>query len=348
MLIIQALTGLGYIFLKGSKYCLIFLLYFCHSCSLFSPSCSYHKLLVAQFGSKWERCQEVKQRSAEGQGPIREMEWAADEDLFLNAQNHWADDSPQHLVILHEMFLHATAEGQKEVEGVMHQGYRWHMPQLDPRVDLPAIQLVHPKIGRRELLDLYLEVYKLHWLPGSPLGELAILQEISSAIPGPTSEEEQSPNTQRSSSHRDLCPPEDSHPHWERGRALDRSLARVCKVHPQMLSTVATLEEEIERLRWIKVCSTPEQRPRSGTRQRLERRRKRQHQVSFTYQSTPSQSIKPDMHQGGTGSEDRESDLGDLPELKVEVASFLQGSSETSGDEDLPLELPVSRPTDWV
>ena len=71
-------------------------------------------------------------------------------------------------------------------------------------------------------------------------------------------------------------------------------------------------------------------------------------QDSFANQSTPSQSIKFDMHQGGTGSEDGESDLGDLPELKAEVASFLQGLSETSGNEDLPLEPPMSRPTDWV
>ena len=196
--------GLEYLFLKGSKYCLIFCLNFCHSCSLFSSSCSYHKLLVARYGSKWEQCQEAKWRSAEGWGSIREMEWVVDVDLFLNAQNHWADDSPHHLMILHEMFLHATSEGQKEAEQVMHQGYQQHMPQLDPRADLPAIQLVHPKIGRRELLDLYLEVYKLHRLPGSPPGESAILQEILSAILGLTSEEEQSPNARRSSSHGDL------------------------------------------------------------------------------------------------------------------------------------------------
>ena len=121
------------------------------------------------------------------------------------------------------------------------------MPQLDPRVDLSAVQLVHPMIGRRELLDLYLEVYKLHQLPGSPPGEPAILQEISSAISDPTSEEEQSASTRRLSSHKDLHPPEDQHPCQERGRALDRSLARVCKVHWQALSTAATLEEEIER-----------------------------------------------------------------------------------------------------
>ena len=209
------------------------------------------------------------------------MERAVDVDLFLSTQNHWAADSPHCLVILHEMFLHATSEGQKEAEQMMCQGCRQYMPQLDPRADLPAVQLVHPTIGRRELLDLYLEVYKLHWLPGSPPGELAILQEISSAISDPTSEEEQSASTRSSSSHEDLHLPEDQHPCQERGRALDRSLARVCKVHQQALSTVATLEEEIERLCQIQVCSTPEWRPRSETQRRPDRKRKRRCQDSF-------------------------------------------------------------------
>ena len=97
------------------------------------------------------------------------------------------------------------------------QGFQQYMPQLGPRADLSAVQLVYPTIGRRELLDLYLEVYKLHQLPGSPLGELAILQEILSAILDPTSEEEQSASTRRLSSHQDLCPPEDRHPCQQRG-----------------------------------------------------------------------------------------------------------------------------------
>ena len=41
-------------------------------------------------------------------------------------------------------------------------------------------------------------------------------------------------------------------------------------------------------------------------------------------------------------------DLGDPPKLKAEVASFLQGSSEMFGEEDPPLEPPVSQPADWV
>ena len=44
------------------------------------------------------------------------MEWAVDVDLFLSAQNHWAANSPHHLMILHEMFLHAPSEGQKDAE----------------------------------------------------------------------------------------------------------------------------------------------------------------------------------------------------------------------------------------
>ena len=198
---------------------------------LFSFSCSYHKLLVVRYGSKWERCQEEKRRSAKGWGPIREIEWVVDVDLFLNTQNQWAEDSPHCLVLLYEMFLHVAAEGQKEAKRVTHQGHPWHMPQLDPRAALPTIQLVHPGISRRELLDLYLEVYKLYQMPGLPPGELAILQEISSAIPVSMLEEEESPGAQKLSCHEDLHSLEDRHSCQERVSSLDRSLARVREAH---------------------------------------------------------------------------------------------------------------------
>ena len=144
---------------------------------------SYHKLLVAKYGCKREKSQEAKWRSAEEQKPVCEMERALDMDLFLEGQEQWAKDSPHCLVILHEMFLYAASKGRKEAEQVVCQGCQWHMPQLDPEAGASAIQLVHPEIGREKLLDLYLEVYKLHRLPGSPPGELAILREVSSALP---------------------------------------------------------------------------------------------------------------------------------------------------------------------
>ena len=57
------------------------------------------------------------------------------------------------------------------------------MPQLNPEVGIPTIELVGPESSRDELLEIYLEVYKLHRLPGSPLGELAIAQEVLAAVP---------------------------------------------------------------------------------------------------------------------------------------------------------------------
>ena len=57
------------------------------------------------------------------------------------------------------------------------------MPQLNPKVGMPAIELVGPETSWEELLEIYLEVYKQHRLPGSPPGELAILQEVLAAVP---------------------------------------------------------------------------------------------------------------------------------------------------------------------
>ena len=68
----------------------------------------------------------------------------------------------------------------------------------------PTIQLVHPDIEREQLLDLCLEVYKLHRLPGSPQGELAILEEISSILSHPSLEEKDTPNLQRPPSPKNL------------------------------------------------------------------------------------------------------------------------------------------------
>ena len=95
----------------------------CDTASLFAMTIhlfyfphSYHKLLVTKYGCKREKSQEAKWRSAEEQRPICEMERALDVDLFLGAQDQWAEDSPHHLTILHKMFLHAASEGWKEAE----------------------------------------------------------------------------------------------------------------------------------------------------------------------------------------------------------------------------------------
>ena len=103
---------------------------------------SYHELLVAKYGCKREKSQEAKQRSAEERRPICKMERALDVDLFLGAQDQWAEDSPHCLTILHEMFLHATSEGRKEAERYVCQGIWQQMPQLNPEADISTVQLV--------------------------------------------------------------------------------------------------------------------------------------------------------------------------------------------------------------
>ena len=223
------------------------------------------------------------------------------------------------------------------------------MPQLDPEVGIPAVQLVHLEIDREKPLDLYLEVYKLHRLSGSPPGELAILKEVSSALPCHSLEEKGPPDPQRLPNPKGFHSPRSRPSWWEWEDSLDRSLARVHEVHQKALSTAATLEEEIKKLHRMKAHSGPKRRHRDSHGPE-ERRRKRQCQVSFSSQPTASQSTDHDMPSGRTGSEGRDSDLGEPPQLQAEVASFLQGSSEMPEEEDKKMlpEPPISQSAEWV
>ena len=171
--------------------------------------------MVAKYHSKWEKFQEAKQRSAVEQRPVRKLERAMDVDLFLEIQDNWAKDSPHCLVILHKMFCHAASEGWKEAEKIVCQGCWQHMPQLDPKVGVPTIELVGPGTSRKELLEIYLEVYKLHWLPGSPPGELAIVEDVLATIPDQLQRREEAPQAQIQPSPGDSHPSRSRKPHWE-------------------------------------------------------------------------------------------------------------------------------------
>ena len=157
---------------------------FCYSypfVSLFP--CRYHSLLVAGYQNKREKFQVAEWQAADEWKPLREMERIMDVELFLGLQDQWAEDIPHCLVILYEMFRHAAVKGPKEAEWIICQGHWQNMPQLNPEVGIPAVQLVGPETTKEELLEIYLEVYKLHRLPGSPPGEPAILKEVLSSLP---------------------------------------------------------------------------------------------------------------------------------------------------------------------
>ena len=78
--------------------------------------------------------------------------------------------------------------------------------------------------------------------------------------------------------------------------------------------------------------------------------KKRCHQVSFADKLAPSQSTDPDTLSGKEGSKGGDSDLGELPELKPAVASFLWGSPETSDNEgkEMSPEPAVFDFAEWV
>ena len=272
------------------------------------------------------------------------MERVMDVELFLETQSNWAEDSPHHLMILHEMFQHAAIEGQKEVEQIICRGHWQNMPQLNLEADIPAVQLVGSETTKEELLEIYLEVYKLHRLPGSPPGEPAILKEVMASLPDhPKREEDKTPEASVQPCPGGSHSPRSSTPLRRRNdNSVEQSLATVHAAHQKALATVATLEEEIQRLSWNRNC--PQSRARSKSRdcQRLSRegQKKRCHQVCFTDEPAPGQSTDPKTQLGEEGSEGGGSDLEELPELKPTVDSFLEGLPETLDDEGkkTPLE----------
>ena len=148
------------------------------------------------------------------------------------------------------MFRHAAAEGWKEAECIICWGHRQTLPQLNPEAGVPAVQLVGLDVTKEELLKIYLEVYKLHRLPGSPPGEAVILEEVLSSLPNHQRCEEEealSPTMQPCAKG----PPSSrsSTPHCKRGNdPVERSLAMVNEARQKALAAVATLEEEIECL----------------------------------------------------------------------------------------------------
>ena len=118
----------------------------------------------------------------------------------------------------------------------------------------------------------------------------------------------------------------------------------MCEVHQRVLSTMATLEEEIERLSWMRAHLQLRVRLRSWDfwRSRERGRKRGHHQVS--------QPADPEMPSGNEESKGGDADLGELPELAPTVASFLQGSPETSDNEgeEMPPEPAVLHFAEWV
>ena len=138
----------------------------------------------------------------------------------------------------------------------------------------------------------------------------------------------------------------------KKDNSVERSLAMVCEAHQKALATVATLEEEIERLSHTQNHS--ELRARSKSRdcqgQSREEQKRRHHQVWFEDQPATSCPADPKAGPNEEETNGEGSDLEELLELKLVVASFLRGSPETSKDEGkkTPPEPKILAFSQWV
>ena len=102
----------------------------------------------------------------------------------------------------------------------------------------PTIQLVGPETSKKELQELYLEVYKLHRLPGSPPGEPVLLEEALSSL-----EDHQGWKVEEAPAAMVRPHPEDPHSSrsgmpqkGKKDSSVERSLATVHEAHQKALA----------------------------------------------------------------------------------------------------------------
>ena len=96
---------------------------------------------------------------------VREAEWRIDAELFIDEYPRWELGAPHWSVILHEMFLHATKQGWKEAERLVHQG---SVSRPDLEADQSTMELMGYWTCHKEIWDIYHSVYLLRRSPGLP------------------------------------------------------------------------------------------------------------------------------------------------------------------------------------
>ena len=115
-----------------------------------------------------EKSREAHDKAEEEGLSFREAERVMESELFLDKYPQWGLGTPHQLVILHEMFLHASVWEQKETEHTCHQGCQSSIQEPNSEADQSALQLIGYQTSRKEIRDVYHSIYLLNRLPGSP------------------------------------------------------------------------------------------------------------------------------------------------------------------------------------
>ena len=78
--------------------------------------------MTKKYGSKRDKALAAKGWVTKEGLSVQEAKRVMDVELFLEGQAKWEADSPHCLMMLYEMFCHATDQGQKEAEQTVCQG----------------------------------------------------------------------------------------------------------------------------------------------------------------------------------------------------------------------------------
>ena len=331
----------------------IFCCHFPWSCICSFVSYRYHWLLVQKYRCKRGKAAATKGQAAREGRSVWETERIMDVELFLEGQTRWEEESPHCLAMLYEKFKHAADEGQNEVEWIVCWGHCQGLPKLNPEADVSTIELVGLQMTREEIESLYLEVYKMQRLPGSPPGEPELMQVVVSSF-----KECQGQKKERMSDATLRSQLTDAQPNRSgtpgREGSVERSLATMQEAHQKALATPAALEGEIKRLSHPLPQSQPKIRARSKTRDcqrwRTVEWKRRHHQVCFKDCPTPYHLARKSHESIGKAAAPEGLDLEEPPELEPEVACFLWESTGNCEEEDekVPLEPLIREFCQWV
>ena len=99
---------------------------------------------------------------------VREAECRIDVRLFLDEYPRRELGTSHQSVILHEMFLHAAAQGHKEAECMVCWGCQGSASEPDLGAGHSAMELVGYQTPHKEIQDTYHSVYLLRRPPGLP------------------------------------------------------------------------------------------------------------------------------------------------------------------------------------
>ena len=141
---------------------------------------------MLNYGDRMEKSRMACHQAEEEGLSFREAERVVESELFLDEYPRWGLGTPHWSVILHEMFLHAEAWGQKEAEHMCHQGCQNSIREPNSEVDQSAMGLIGFRTSRKEVREVYHSVYLLNRLLGFPsCGEMRrrrAIQDILSSL----------------------------------------------------------------------------------------------------------------------------------------------------------------------